>query len=185
MSSTAKLGDHDSPAKSTIASTESAGPLRRLGALVYDTLLVAALLMVVTALFLLITRAPVTSASGWLLYVYRVILLTVAGSFFVYFWTAKGRTLGMQAWRIRVVRTDGGLPTLRDALLRLTLATIPWVPGVVLAMVAAQPNTPRVLATVAYWLFALVPLNYLSAWIDVQRRSWHDRFLQTRIVRQK
>jgi uncharacterized RDD family membrane protein YckC len=184
MSSHAKVAAQD---VSTRLSKETAGasPLRRLGAIVYDTLLVAALLMVVTALFLWFTREPVTPSSGWTLYVYRAILLAVACGFFVYFWTAKGRTLGMQAWRIRMERMDGNLPTLRDVLTRLLFAAVPWVPAAALAAMAVQPNASRWFAASAYWLIALAPLNYASAWFDEQRRSWHDRFLQTRIVRQK
>jgi hypothetical protein len=66
-------------------------------------------------------------------------------------------------------------------LLRLLLATVPWVPGVLVAALALQSAAPSPLARIGYCLFALVPLNYASAWFDVQRRSWHDRFLQTRV----
>jgi uncharacterized RDD family membrane protein YckC len=162
---------------------EGVGPLRRLGAIVYDTLLVSALLMVVTAVFLLFTREPIAAASGWVLYFYRTTLLCVALGFFVYCWTAKGQTLGMQAWRIRVARLDARLPTPRDALLRLFAASIFWLPALIVIAVALQPGASKNLVTIGYWLFALVPLNYLSAWLDTQRRSWHDRLLQTRVVR--
>jgi uncharacterized RDD family membrane protein YckC len=173
------------PLTPPIKEVPGASPLRRFGAIVYDTLLVAALLMVVTALFLLITRAPVTPSSGWLLYLFRTVILVVTCLFFAYFWTAKGRTLGMQAWRIRIERIDGSLPSLRDVIMRLLFAALPWGPSAVLAILAVHPNAPRLFATMAYCLLALVPLNYASAWFDKRRRSWHDRFLQTRIVRQK
>jgi uncharacterized RDD family membrane protein YckC len=166
---------------SVTSEVKSAGPLRRLGAILYDTLLVVALLMVFTALFLLFTREPVTPQSGWRLYLYRAVLVSVVLTFFVYFWTVKGRTLGMQAWRLRVERMDGSLPTVRDVLLRLMFAAVPWIPGVVVAVLASQSAAPKNLATIGYCLFALVSLNYASAWFDVQRRSWHDRFLQTRV----
>jgi uncharacterized RDD family membrane protein YckC len=91
----------------------------------------------------------------------------------------------MQAWRIRIERIDGSLPSLRDVIMRLLFAALPWGPSAVLAILAVHPNAPRLFATMAYCLLALVPLNYASAWFDKRRRSWHDRFLQTRIVRQK
>jgi uncharacterized RDD family membrane protein YckC len=156
-----------------------------LGAIVYDTLLVAALLMVVTPVFFLFTGTAVTPSSGWLYYVYQAVLLAVMCGFFIYFWTAKGRTLGMQAWRIRIERMDGSLPTPRDGLTRLLFAAVPWIPAAVFTVLAVRPIAPRWLATTAYCLIALAPLNYVSAWFDDQRRSWHDRFLQTRVVRQK
>jgi uncharacterized RDD family membrane protein YckC len=169
--------------ESTIAKdsvVQSASALRRIGAIVYDALLVAALLMLTTALFLLFTRGRIASDLGWVFYVYRVALVTVVTAFFVFFWTEKGRTLGMQAWRLRIERLDGSLPTVRDALLRLLLALIPWLPALVAIVIGVQLKMP--LATrVGYWLFVLVPVNYASARFDVSGRSWHDRFLQTRI----
>jgi len=184
MSSNVKVA---APQMSAPFSKESVGvnPLRRVGAIVYDTLLVAALLMAITPVFFLFTGAAVTPSSGWLYYVYRAVLVAVICGFFVYFWTAKGRTLGMQAWRIRIERLDGSLPTSRDVLARLLVAAVPWIPAAALTMMAVQSNAPHLFATIAYCSIALVPLNYACAWFDEQRRSWHDRFLQTRIVRQK
>lgn len=163
-----------------IASVQSAGPLRRIGAFVYDTLLVAALLMLTTALFLPFTRGRIASELGWVFYGYRIALVAVMASFFVFFWTAKGRTLGMQAWRLRIERLDGSLPTVRDALMRLLFALVPWLPALVAIVIGIQLKWP--LATrIGYWLFVLVLVNYAIARFDASGRSWHDRFLQTRI----
>ena len=39
--------------------------------------------------------------------------------FFIYFWSKKGQTLGMRAWRLRVQNLDGSLLKKRTAIKRL------------------------------------------------------------------
>jgi uncharacterized RDD family membrane protein YckC len=50
------------------------------------------------------------------------LLLFVTFGFFARFWTYKGQTLGMQAWRIRVQNADGSAITLWQSLLRFMIA---------------------------------------------------------------
>lgn len=160
----------------------SASPLRRLGAVVYDALLVLALLFVVTAVLVLPYGEAVTQANTPLWFGYRILLAASGVAFFVYFWTRKGRTLGMQAWHLRIETLNGGLPSAKDALVRLLFASIPWAPGLVTIAIGAQSNS-RALVNVGSALFGLVLLNYAAAWWDPDRRSLHDRLLKTRIVK--
>lgn len=134
-----------------------AGVLRRFGAMLYDTLLVLALLFIVTALFLPFTRgeAITPGESGALEHVYQAMLLLAIVLFFCVFWTRKGQTVGMLAWRLRVERNDGKLLTWRDALLRLAGAC---------ASLAA------------------LGLGYFWIWIDRDKLAWHDRWSGTRVV---
>ena len=134
-----------------------AGLPRRLGAMLYDSLLLIAVLMVVTAMFLPLTggeaidprRDPVLA---WL---YRAVLLLLIVGFFGVFWTRRGQTLGMASWRLRVEREDGGLLGWPDAVRRLGCA-----------------------------LLSLLPLGLGFLWIlvDPQHRAWHDRLTRTRVV---
>lgn len=137
--------------------TAQAGVLRRFGAMFYDALLVAALLMVVTAMFLPLTggEAITHETAGALEYVYQLVLLGVVVLFFGVFWTRRGQTLGMIAWRLKVVRADGALLTWRDVFLRLAGALVSWAP------------------------FAL---GYFWIWIDRDRLAWHDRWSGTRVI---
>ena len=134
-----------------------AGLLRRLGAMLYDALLVVALWMITTALFLPLTRgeAITPAASGTLEYLYRIVLLAVLVAFFGLFWTRKGQTLGMAAWRLKVIRLDGALLTWRDVLLRI-----------IGAFVSAS-------------VFAL---GYLWILVSREKLAWHDRWTRTRVV---
>jgi uncharacterized RDD family membrane protein YckC len=135
----------------------SAGVLRRFGAMLYDLLLVIALLFIVTALFLPFTGGEAITAERSVVVerIYQAVLLLVVVVFFCLFWTWRGQTVGMLAWRLRVERNDGTLLTWRDALLRLGGACVS---------------------------FAALGLGYFWIWIDRDRLAWHDRWSGTRVV---
>ena len=135
----------------------SAGVLRRFGAMLYDLLLVLALLFIVTALFLPFTggEAITPDRSVAVERIYQSALLLVVVLFFCIFWTWRGQTVGMVAWRLRVERSDGTLLTWRDALLRLGGACVS---------------------------LAAVGMGYFWIWIDRDRLAWHDRWSGTRVV---
>ncbi|HKR36337.1 MAG TPA: RDD family protein [Steroidobacteraceae bacterium] len=134
-----------------------AGVLRRFGAMLYDTLLLAlAVLPITTAIFLLFTHEAITpGGSGVVERIYQAALVLVIVLFFGVFWTWSGQTVGMLAWRLRVERNDGSLLTWRDALLRLGGACVS---------------------------LAALGLGYFWIWIDRDRLAWHDRWSGTRVV---
>jgi uncharacterized RDD family membrane protein YckC len=135
----------------------TAGVLRRLGAMLYDLLVVLALLFIVTALFLPFTggEAITPGDSAALERIYQATLLLVIVLFFCVFWTRRGQTIGMLAWRLRVERRDGRPLTWRDALVRLGGACVS---------------------------IAALGLGYWWIWIDRDRLAWHDRWSGTRVV---
>ncbi len=130
----------------------NSGLMRRLGAIVYDSLLVLALLFVVTIPFIAIRGGQPVEAGDSLLY--RLCLAVVIFVFFTGFWSHSGRTLGMQSWGLRVGwrNTDihGGLHSFLcgDAFLatrwsRFHLATVGQ--GSVNLARPSQRNTTQVL----------------------------------------
>ena len=135
----------------------SAGVLRRLGAMFYDLLLLLAVMMVVTAVLLPITggEAITSERYGAWEYAYQALLVVIVIVFFGAFWTRRGQTLGMVAWRLRLEREDGGLLRWSDVLKRLAAATISL--------------------TLAF-------AGYLWIWIDRDRLAWPDRWTRTRVV---
>jgi uncharacterized RDD family membrane protein YckC len=135
----------------------SAGVLRRFGAMLYDALLIVALLMAVTAALLPLSggEAITPERFGALEYLYRVLLLLVVVIFFGLFWTRRGQTLGMLAWRLKLERDDGSLLRWSDTIARLAAACISWLP---------------------------LGLGYFWIWIDRDRLAWHDRWTHTRVV---
>ena len=134
----------------------SAGVLRRFGAMLYDSLLVLALMALVTFMFFPFTGKAITpQESGPIERVYQAALVLVTVLFFGVFWTWRGQTVGMLAWRLRVERSDGSFLTWRDALIRLGGACVS---------------------------FAALGLGYFWIWIDRDQLAWHDRWSGTRVV---
>jgi uncharacterized RDD family membrane protein YckC len=129
------------------------GLLRRLAAVLYDSLL-----MVATALFLPFTGGEAIDPQHHraLEWIYRAVLALLVVGFFGIFWTRGGQTLGMATWRLSVEREDGRALTWADTVRRLAAAVLSW------------------LALGLGWLWILV---------DPRRRAWHDRLSGTRVVR--
>jgi uncharacterized RDD family membrane protein YckC len=169
---------------SSSAASIPAGPLRRLGAMVYDTLLIAAILMVATLPFVFLAngRALNPKESGVLAYLYWFTLLAIIAVFFGYFWTRNGRTLGMQAWRLRIEALDGELPSWSDALKRVAMAWMP-IAVVSIGLSIAERFVFIDVAIATLIMVGVALLNYLSAYLQRDRRAWHERWLRTRIVR--
>lgn len=86
----------------------------------YDSLLLVALLFVVTFGFTLIFDSVAVAGLRYLL---QALLWLVIGTYFLWYWTHGGQTLAMQTWRIRLLHDSGAPLTLRQALLRYVAAS--------------------------------------------------------------
>lgn len=138
----------------------NAGLLRRAGAMVYDSLIVMAIAMAYGAVVLAfkVAVAGETLAEGekaQLGPLGFVGLLAVITLFFCHFWRRGGQTIGMRAWRLRIISEDGSPPSWPQCLLRCALA-------------------PMALAAVG--------LGYLWSLVDKQGCTLHDKFSHSRIV---
>ncbi|EGV28574.1 RDD domain containing protein [Thiorhodococcus drewsii AZ1] len=105
---------------------------RRLGAFLYDIVLLLGVLMLANAVVVI----PYEVITGHHIYeealpllLLRLYLLAVIGAFYVYFWTHGGQTLGMRAWRIRVVGDKGSNLGLGTAIVRFAWSIVSFVPA--------------------------------------------------------
>jgi uncharacterized RDD family membrane protein YckC len=126
---------------------------RRFAAFCYDLLLVAALVVCFTLVVLSVRRGAAVSPDSWW---FPLCLVGIALAFFCGFWAHGGQTVGMRAWRIRVVCDDG--------------SKLGW---------------PRAAARFAAGVVAALPLGLGLWWsvFDDGKRGWHDRWTRTRVVR--
>jgi uncharacterized RDD family membrane protein YckC len=124
---------------------------RRLGAMLYDGLLVLALLFMATIPFIALRGGEPVEAGDPL---YQLTMLIVAWFFYVGFWTRSGRTLGMQSWRLQLESADGTRPGVSPATVRFLGAILSWLPF-----------------GLGFWW---------SLW-DREGLTWHDRLSGTRI----
>ena len=84
--------------------------LRRLGGILYDTLIAGSVVFIIAAITLFILQVngmgevkPNSTLSNMLFLYY----LFIAYVFFTWFWTHGGQTVGMKAWKIRVENMQG------------------------------------------------------------------------------
>lgn len=133
------------------------GFLRRLAAMLYDGLLLVALWFVATALLLAVSGGHLADPDRplWLLYTLRVSLLLVTLMFFAGFWTNGGQTLGMRAWRLKLISASGDSVNWKQAVWRLA-AAIPSVGAFGLGL---------------FWML-----------LDQERCAVHDRLSGTRLI---
>ena len=126
--------------------------LRRLAAAVYDWLLVIALMMAASFFFVAPSGEPVAAGNR----IYQLVLLGVAISFFVGFWSYGGQTPGMRAWKLRITGSDGSHLSISQALSRFVYAAVS---------------------------FALLGIGFWWQWLDRDGLCWHDRWSDTRLGR--
>ena len=96
---------------------------RRLLALFYDLLLIAGILLSFTLLIVIINGAAISSFLGSNLMLLSYFLISFV--FYIYFWYFNdGQTLGMQAWKIKLVADGNEAISIRTMLLRLILGLL-------------------------------------------------------------
>jgi uncharacterized RDD family membrane protein YckC len=140
-----------------VNSGSSAGFGRRLAALLYDCVLLAALLVAFTsgAVFLNHGVAVEHKTAGAWVYVYEAGLISVITAYYLINWTRSGQTLGMRAWHLRAV-TDSGKPLpWKAAVMRFCFGILAWAPA----------------ALGVLWLY-----------VDPEHVALHDRLSKTRVV---
>ena len=88
--------------------------------MLYESLLLAAILFVGTALFIMLFGNALENPKRILL---QLFLWSLAGIYFVWCWKQSGQTLAMQTWHLRLVDHAGETLSLKLAALRYVLAT--------------------------------------------------------------
>lgn len=106
----------------------------------------------------------------------QAFLFVVFGIYFVWFW-AKGQTLAMKTWHIRVVGRDGKAITQTRALARYALSWLWFLPPLAVAapfQLSGGETTVIVTGWVAIWA--------VLSRFHPQRQFWHDALAGTRLV---
>jgi len=140
-----------------IASARAPGLLRRLAAILYDLLLLAAVIVVAAFIYTLaiesLTGADLTQGTARL--TFQLFLLAVILGYYLFFWTHGRQSLAMRTWRITLLRGDGAPLGLGDALRRIGFAVL-----------------------------TLAPLGLGLWWqlFDRDGQTWYDRLAGTRTV---
>lgn len=169
--------------ESTTGAT-AAGFFRRLAALLYDTLLLLALLFAGTLAVLPLTggEAVTPGAQHAGAYVYRAYLVVLALGFFGLPWTRSGQTLGMKSWKIRLESSDGSPPGWGTATLRFALGLAIVLGALAGLWLARAPGwSAKDFAGAALTVPALANLAWIG--FDQRGRSLQDILCRTRVIR--
>ncbi|HET9339462.1 MAG TPA: RDD family protein [Casimicrobiaceae bacterium] len=150
---------------------------RRLASLVYELLIVAAIVLVggfaLTPLMspladpnhALLLPPPGVRLAGFAL------LAALLAAYCAYGWSRGRRTLPMKTWRLLLVDAEGVPVTPKRALARYAAA---WIAPLVAIAAYAATHSPLAAAALA--------LNHAWALVDPERRFLHDRLAGTRLV---
>jgi len=106
----------------------------------------------------------------------QAFLFVIFGIYFVWFW-AKGQSLAMKTWDIRVVDRHGQRITQKRALLRYVLSWLWFLPpllGSWLFKLPASQGAVLALGWVAVWA--------VLARFHPEKQFWHDAMAGTRLI---
>lgn len=95
--------------------------LKRIMACVYELLILLAIWMLVTWLFVSVQG---DATHGFKHLILQALLWLITGIYFVLCWIKTGQTLAMQAWKMKIVGCDGQLLNLQQASVRYVVASL-------------------------------------------------------------
>jgi uncharacterized RDD family membrane protein YckC len=127
----------------------SASLIKQLAAMIYDSLLIFAVLFFAAAIALVFNHGEAIVSNNW----FSLYLLFMLYSYYAWFWHKSGQTLGMRAWKIRLVTESGDNPGWGICYLRLACA-----------------------------LLSLLCLGLGYWWRLLKPYTWHDRLSHTRVI---
>ncbi|HEY3519707.1 MAG TPA: RDD family protein [Rhodanobacteraceae bacterium] len=131
---------------------------RRLAALVYDVFPLIGLWMLTVFVCLFVAGRNYDPAHPQFLFRLwlQIALLVVTAAYFVISWTRIGATIGMRAWKLKLVCDDGAKLGAVRALARFFLALLS---------------------------LAIAGIGFWWALFDAQKRTVHDRVCGTQMIR--
>lgn len=127
------------------------GFFRRFAAISYDCFLLLAVLFLAAAVLLLFNAGHAVTIKIITLPYY----LLVSFIFYGWFWTHKGQTIGLKAWKLRLQTLEGQPLTWKHALIRFLAALLSW---------------------------GLLGLGFLWLLVDKNNYTLHDYLSKTRLV---
>ncbi len=93
---------------------------RQLAAMVYDSMLIFAVLFFASAIAIAFNHGEAIVSNIY----FKFYLLLTLFTYYAYFWHRSGQTLGMRAWKIRIETEQGGNPGWGCSYLRLVFAVL-------------------------------------------------------------
>jgi len=167
----------------TSATSLTAAPLsRRLFAMLYDGLLLLALLFIAAAIPLLFTGGKAVEGHNLIKSIY---IISVSFVFFGWFWTHGGQTLGMRAWRLKLVQENGAAISWLLALLRFLSGLPGWLVFIIgiafyFDPALSLPGILHLLQHMPAWSVMIIGIIWLT--LDNWPNGWRAHLTHTRVI---
>jgi len=128
---------------------------RVLGAIIYDLIIVFAIIFIAAQWFPLIPES--LQADPAINLFKQVYILGISFIYFAYSWRRGGQTIGMKSWRLRLQSSEPEKPEIswRQCLIRYSVSIFSWL---------------------------LAGLGFLWTLFSPQHRSWHDLASNTHLI---
>jgi uncharacterized RDD family membrane protein YckC len=153
----------------------TAPPLwRRMACWVYEGILLFAVVFIAGWLFS--TLGQMRDAMDARRPLLQAFLFVVFGVYFTWFW-ARGQTLAMKTWHIRIVDRTGRPLGQRRALLRYACSWIWFLPPIAV-LAPLKPSGGQAILLMLAWVAVWALLSRFHP----QRQFWHDELAGTRLV---
>ena len=136
-----------------LADYPAAGFGRRLGAIFYDLIVLLGILLIAGLPLPLLDS--LTSDMRWAAFIKPAYLLGVIFLYLGGFWVTGGQTVGMKAWRLRIICQNGQPLSWQKALARYLSACLS---------------------------VASFGLGFIWAAVDRKKQSWHDKLSGTHLI---
>lgn len=146
---------------------QNASRLKLLAACIYELLLLLALWMLCTWVFV---RLFGDATTGFKHTVLQLLLWLVAGAYFVWCWVKSGQTLATKTWKIKLVNQD----LVNEGLVNQNLISQ--------QNITLSPQQAVVRYALASLLMLACGLTLFWMLVDKDRLFLHDRLLKTRFI---
>ena len=151
--------------------------LKRLLAALYDTFLVLATLFIATAITLPFTKGEVATSNRIYMSFY---LLFIAYIFFAWFWTHGGQTLGMRAWKQKLISFNGNTISWQQSFIRFITGLPAWGLFIIGLILWTKSDIAESLTTIPGWVFALT--GFVWVLLNTKNNNWRDKLSTSHVI---
>jgi len=150
---------------------------KRFLAAFYDSFLILATAFIATALTLPFTKGNVSASNNIYMSLY---LLLVVYLFCGWFWTHGGQTLGMRAWKQRLISKTGSSVNWQQSFIRFITAVPAWFLFLVGIILWVKEDIALSITSIPAWLFTLA--GFVWVLLNMRNNSWQDKLSGTEVI---
>ena len=156
------------------------GTFKRLLSALYDSFLILATTFLATALTLPFTKGDVAAGKNIYMSLYLLLVIYV---FYGWFWTHGGQTLGMRAWKLKLVQIDGTAVNWQQSFVRVITGLPAWglfFIGLLVWIVPERITLSQTLSAIPGWSLAVA--GFIWVLLDTRSNNWRDKLSGTHII---